>query len=133
MDERENRNVVRRYLSALEDGVVGEGLAHFFCDDMWQVEYPNQLNKHGQRSDLAGILERSVKGQHLLSSQRYEIYNEVSEGNRVAVEASWLGVLAVPLGELSAGSEIRAHFAMFFELRDGRILKQHNYDCFDPM
>jgi hypothetical protein len=40
--------------------------------------------------------------------------------------------LAVPLGELAAGASMRAHFAMFFELEDGRIRRQRNYDCFEP-
>lgn len=25
-----------------------------------------------------------------------------------------------------------ARFGVFMELRDGKILSQHNYDCFDP-
>jgi hypothetical protein len=37
------------------------------------------------------------------------------------------------LGEKTpAGSVMRARFAQFFELRDGKIAKQRNYDCFYP-
>lgn len=129
--ESSNREVVRSYLEALGSGQVGEDLAPFFSDDVLQVEFPNKLNPTGQESDLAGLMERSVQGQNLLSAQRYVINNEVAQGNRVAVEATWTGTLAVPIGTLEAGSEMRASFAMFFELKNGRIAKQHNYDCFD--
>lgn len=40
--------------------------------------------------------------------------------------------LAVPLGTLKGGSEMRAHFATLLEFRDGKIVAQRNYDCFDP-
>jgi hypothetical protein len=26
---------------------------------------------------------------------------------------------------------LRAHFALFLEFRDGRIVRQRNYDCFE--
>jgi len=42
------------------------------------------------------------------------------------------GTLAVPFGSIPAGGEMRARFAIFLELRDGRIVRQRNYDCFDP-
>jgi hypothetical protein len=38
----------------------------------------------------------------------------------------------VPLGTLAAGAAMTAHFAMFFELSEGRIALQRNYDCFEP-
>lgn len=131
-EEGENIAFIRKYLMALENGLVGQDLATFFTDNAMQVEFPNQLNPNGQKSDLNNILKRSLDGQKALSSQRYEILNELSQGNRVAVEAKWVGVLAVSLGALAAGSEMRASFAMFFELKEGRIFKQHNYDCFEP-
>jgi len=47
------------------------------------------------------------------------------------VEARWTGVLAVTVGTLAAGVEMKASFAMFFRFRDGRIAMQRNYDCFE--
>jgi ketosteroid isomerase-like protein len=46
-------------------------------------------------------------------------------------EARWEAELAVPVCSLTAGDIMRAHFAMFFEFRDGRIWRQRNYDCFE--
>ena len=48
------------------------------------------------------------------------------------LEVLWAGTLAIPVGSLAAGDEMRAHFAVFIELRDGRIYRQRNYDCFEP-
>lgn len=129
--EQTNLAHVRRYLAALERGEAGDALARFFTDDAIQVEFPNRLNPNGQQSDLATILARSLQGKHVLTSQRYEIVSEVAQGSRVAVEARWSGTLAIMLGSLAPGSELKASFAMFFELRDGRIARQHNYDCFE--
>ena len=44
----------------------------------------------------------------------------------------WTGTLAVPVGALPVGGQMRARFAQFYELRDGKIVAQRNYDCFDP-
>jgi ketosteroid isomerase-like protein len=130
--ERSNQALIRDYLTALEHGQVGEALGRFFTEDAEQVEWPNRLNPHGGRSDRATLLARSEQGRHVLSSQRYEVESELARGEGVAVEASWVGTLATPLGSLAPGDAMRAHFAMFFECRDGRIARQRNYDCFEP-
>lgn len=41
------------------------------------------------------------------------------------------GILAVPLGTTPAGAALKAHLAMFFEISDGRISRQRDYDCFE--
>ena len=130
--EQAHLALVHDYLDALQRGEVGDALSRFFTADAVQVELPNRLNPHGQQSDLASMLARSVQGQHVLSSQRYEVLSELAQGERVAVEARWTGTLAISLGTLAAGSDMKAHFAMFFTFRQGRIARQHNYDCFEP-
>lgn len=133
MDDRERRNLdlVSRYLDALGAGVEGEALGEFFTADAVQEELPNRLNPAGQRSDRAQLVERSRKVKHVLRGQRYEVRSSLASGDRVALEAEWRATLAVPLGSLAPGDEMRARFAIFIELRDGRIASQRNYDCFD--
>ena len=123
---------VREYLQALQAGTIGEALARFFTTDAQQVELPNRLNPLGGSSDLPTLLRRAEQGQRLLSEQRYDVRSEVAQADRVAIEATWTGTLAVPSGTLPAGATMTAHFAMFFELCDGRIRVQRNYDCFEP-
>ena len=128
----QNIHLVRTYLSALQSGEAGDALRRFFTEDVQQVEMPNQLNSRGQQSDLEHILQRSRQGLKVLQRQQYEIVSEIAQDDRVAVEARWSGVLAITLGTLAAGTEMKASFAMFFRFRDGRIALQRNYDCFDP-
>jgi hypothetical protein len=52
-------------------------------------------------------------------------------GNRVALEVEWIGTLAVPLGSIPAGGQTKAFLAVFMEFREGKIVRQRNYDCFE--
>lgn len=131
-EEQANLATVRMYLAALQSGEAGESLSRFFAEDVWLVELPNKLNPAGRECDLPAMLKRSEEGQTVLREQRYEIVSEIARGSRVAVEARWFGVLAIPMATLPAGAEMKAHFAMFLELSDGKITLQRNYDCFEP-
>jgi ketosteroid isomerase-like protein len=129
--EAANLALVREYLTALERGVTGDALARFFTPDALQEELPNRLNPHGARSDLPTLLERAERGQHLLESQQYKIRSELAQGDAVAVEAEWSATLAMQVGTIPAGGQMRAFFAMFFKCSNGRIQRQRNYDCFE--
>lgn len=130
--EAANLATVRSYLAAIEAGAVGEALARFFTADAAQIELPNKLNPHGGQSDLSTMLKRAEQGRNILLRQSYEVRSELAQDSRVAVEALWSGVLAVPFGSLPAGANMTAHFAMFFEFKNGLICSQRNYDCFEP-
>lgn len=121
----------RRYLAALESGAVGPTLAAFFTPDVVQREFPNRLVPAGAVRDLAALLDGAVRGQSVLSAQRFEIKHAVASGDEVALEVLWSGRLAVPIGALAAGDVMRAHFGVFLTFRDGRIASQRNYDCFE--
>jgi ketosteroid isomerase-like protein len=123
---------VRAYLEAIGRGALDDDLAAYFAPDVVQFDFPNRLVPGGATRDLAAILEGARRGQGVLRSQRFEVDSLLEAGERVAVEAVWTGDLAVPIGETPAGGRMRARFAIFFELRDGLIVRQHNYDCFDP-
>jgi ketosteroid isomerase-like protein len=56
----------------------------------------------------------------------------VADGDRLSIEVLWTGTLALAFGSLSVGSQVRAHSAMFFHFKDGKIASQRNYDCFEP-
>jgi ketosteroid isomerase-like protein len=128
----DNLAVARSYLEAIERGATGDELADFFTADVVQEEFPNLLVPQGARRDLAAILEGAARGQKVMPKQRFELLHAVAEGDRVALEVQWTGTLAVPLGSLPAGGEMRARFGVFLEFRDGRIHHQRNCDCFDP-
>jgi len=131
------RQRIRAYLHAIEDGTnptsddANASLA-FYHPDVRQEELPNQLVPTGAVRDLAALHDAAVRGRKVLRAQRYEVRNIVVHENRAAVEALWVGTLAVPIGKLPAGAEMRAHFGMFLEFEDGLIKSQRNYDCFEP-
>lgn len=67
-----------------------------------------------------------------MTRQKYEIKNELSSGDTVALEIVWTATLAVPFQSKPAGAQMRAHFAAFLQFQDGKIVAQRNYDCYDP-
>lgn len=120
-----------RYHRAVARGAVGEELAAYFHDDAEHREHPNLFFPDGVVRDLAAILEAAERGRRALRHQTFEVLNAVAAGGRVALEVRWTGTLAVPLGDLPAGHVLRAHIATFLEFRDGRIVSQRNYDCYE--
>jgi ketosteroid isomerase-like protein len=127
-----NLEVARRYLAAIEAGATGDDLAAFFSPDVEQIEFPNRLVPTGARRGLSEMLEGARRGQKVLREQRYQVEHAFADGNAVVLEVLWVGTLAIDRGNIPAGQEMRAHFAVVLELSDGRIMAQRNYDCFDP-
>lgn len=121
----------RAYFAALEAGATGETLAAFYAPDVVQEEFPNRFNPSGARRDLAALLEAAERGRRVMATQHYEILNLVASGEQVAVEFRWSGTLAIAVGALVPGDELRGRFACFFEFRDGQIVAQRNYDCLE--
>jgi ketosteroid isomerase-like protein len=130
--EQANLETARAYLAAVEGGATGDALARWFTPDVVQEEFPNRLMPAGARRGLAELLDGAERGQKVMSAQRYEVLSATASEDRVALEVQWTGTLAIPLGSLPAGGEMRARFGVFLELRGGLIAAQRNYDCFDP-
>ncbi len=126
-------DVVRRYLKTIEDGSFSN-IAGLFTDDMTFEQLPNLIYPQGLRGNASRMADGFEKGRKLLSSQTYEIKNAIvsENSNSIAVEVLWTGTLAMGFGNLSAGTQMRAYSAMFFQFKDGKIASQRNYDCFEP-
>ena len=123
---------LRKYLQAIEEFAPAEVLATFFTADALQHEFPNRLFASGRQHDLPAMLAASDKGRQILASQRYELRNVLGDGDQIAAEIEWTGVLRAGFGPLAAGAKMRAALGMFFRFRDGKIASIHNYDCYDP-
>lgn len=120
----------RALFAAIEAG-DREALLARYAEEAVQIEHPNRLKPNGDRRAPAKMADDLARGKQILKSERYDIVNAVVSGDRVAAQIEWTGTLAVPVGALSAGDEMRAHSAIFLRFRDGRIVEQHNYDCFE--
>jgi ketosteroid isomerase-like protein len=131
MPTEKNLDQARRYLKAIEDGDANY-VMNLFSPDAILEQLPNRIYPNGLCSPVARVSEAFEKGRKIFACQTYEITNEVVNGNTVALEVLWSGTLAIPFGTLSAGNQMRCHSAMFLEFREGKIVAQRNYDCFEP-
>jgi len=132
MTTTDNLAIALKYLEALENGAEGGTLAEFFTEDVVQEEFPNRLSPIGAHRDLKAIRDAARKGKKTLRAQKFDVRNSVVDGDNVALEVLWSGLLAVAVDSLPADTEMRAHISIWLEFRDGKIARQHNYDCFDP-
>ena len=124
--------LIRAYIAAVErfDAAAVEALLH---DDVVQTEHPNLLMPSGRQRRKAEMLSDLSKGAAILRRQSYVITSLITEKHRVALAARWEGEMAVPIRALAAGAMMVAHVAMTFRIKDGQIVEQANYDCFQPL
>jgi len=127
-----NVDLARRYVAAVESGAPFAEIEPFFAPELVQEEYPNLVVKNGITRDLAAIRDAAMRGRQVMTSQRYEILSAIESGDDVALEVQWSGTLAIAFGTIPAGGTMRARLAIFLKFRDGKIVRQHNYDCYDP-
>ena len=130
--ERDNLERARRYLAAIEGSTAHGGPGAFLAPDIIQIEYPNQFVPNGATRDRAAMADAAERGRRVIQTQRYEVRTAVANGDEVALEVLWVGILAVAIGSLEIGDEMRANFGVFLTFRDGLIARQRNYDCFEP-
>jgi ketosteroid isomerase-like protein len=130
--ERDNLERARQYLAAIEGSKANGSPFAFLAPDICQIEYPNQFVPKGAERDLAAMAAAAERGRRVLQSQRYEVRTAVATGPEVALEVLWVSILAVAVGSLNVGDEMRANFGVFLTFRDGLITRQRNYDCFQP-
>jgi ketosteroid isomerase-like protein len=124
--------IARQYLARLSDGAGPDEVAAFYAPDVVQEEFPNRLMPSGATRDLQTLKEGRARGLALLQKENFEVLNAVASGEQVAMEVVWTATIAQAAGPFAAGQSLRAHFAIFMEFRDGLIVRQRNYDCFDP-
>jgi ketosteroid isomerase-like protein len=131
-ESADNLLQARGYLQAIESGADFDEIAKFLAPGIVLEILPNRLQPSGSRDDLAGMRRSSERGKRVMTSQRYEIRNELATGDQVGLEVDWVGTLAMPYESIPGGGQMRARFAMFLRFREGKIISQRNYDCFEP-
>ena len=128
----ENEKIVVEFLRMLEERNSPEELEAFYHPDVQQIEYPNAILKRTAIRSLGELKDGAERGGKLLEKEEYEIKNLHSYADTVILEAVWKGTVAVQMGNVPAGGQLKAYFAQFFEFKHGKIYRQRNYDCFEP-
>lgn len=132
MDSAHLKHLRNLYL-AISAGATGDDLAAFWHPDAEQVEYPSLMRPHGHRRSLAEMLEGSERGLELIRDQHFDVHTAIEAGDEVAVQLTWTATIAADLGTLAAGTPLVAHVAAFYVFRDGLVLRQSSYDCYEPI
>jgi ketosteroid isomerase-like protein len=127
-----NVSRLHEYLQAVASMGPYETVADFYTADVTIQEFPNRMAPHGRVRRLSDVRAAYEQGRQVLMSQTYRVQRILEAGNELAVELEWTGILAVPLMNLPAKSEMKAFVAMFLTFRDGKIAAQRNYDCYPP-
>jgi ketosteroid isomerase-like protein len=130
--EHPHLRLIRDYFDAIEQDVPEPELARFYSPEIQQREFPNRVSPTGALRAKRELLEGRHKGRAVSKDERYTIHNALVQGDQVAVELTWSAEVKIPLGTLNPGDTLRAHCAVFFRIKAGQIVEQHNFDCFEP-
>jgi ketosteroid isomerase-like protein len=131
-DDADNLAIARAYIAALSSGAGADEIEQFYAADIVQEEFPNKLLPNGATRDREALRQARIRGKALLSAETFELLGALASGDQVAMELHWTGTVGIDAAPFKAGQTLRARFAIFLQFRDGRIVRQHNYDCFEP-
>jgi ketosteroid isomerase-like protein len=132
MTAQPNLEIVRRYLAILQRNPNDPELDTLLDPSFVFREYPNRLNPGGRTLNLDALRPLTLKAAQITLEQAYTIRTVVGTGDELALEVDWVGRFNIPFASTPAGQPIRASLGMFMTFRDGRIVSQRNYDCYEP-
>jgi ketosteroid isomerase-like protein len=128
-----HEHLLRQLYAAIEAGLTGDELRRFWHPDAEQVEYPSVLRPRGHRRGLDELIAGSELGLTTVRDQHYEVHTLVEQGDEMAVQLTWTATVAQDLGAVGAGTLLVSHVAAFYVFRDGLVLRQSSYDCYEPI
>jgi ketosteroid isomerase-like protein len=129
----EHEQHLRDLYAAISDGATGETLRRYFHPDAEQIEYPSIMRPSGHRRSLDEMAAGAELGTRIIRDQHYAVETVVEQGDEVAVQLTWTATVAADLGAIAAGTALTAHVAAFYVFRDGLVLRQSSYDCYEPI
>jgi hypothetical protein len=110
-----------------------DALARVLHPDFRAIEHPNAISPKRRERGWADVLAGLAMGRKMLVEQRYDITAMHEAADAVTLEAAWTGTMAIDAGPLRRGTVLRAAVCAVFRFaEDGRIVRQTNYDCYDP-
>jgi ketosteroid isomerase-like protein len=126
-------SAVRRYYEVVTDlSSAHEDLAPLLAAEFRVTEHPNSISPNGAVRDRDATIAGFIAGKNLLREQSFDVHEVVVAGDRAAVRLTWRGVVGVDAGPLTAGQELVAEIASFLTVRDGQVVIQETFDCYEP-
>jgi hypothetical protein len=133
-EEQTNLRLATQYVELFNEPATSiEDVKAFWDESIVWREMPNRFAPAGRTSDLPMILASWAKGREYLPEQTYTLHHAMASGAWVALQISWQGRVAKDLPPFSAGTRLSAEIAIFLRFRDGRIVSQTDYPCYDPI
>jgi ketosteroid isomerase-like protein len=125
-------DVVRAYVAAVEAQDMDE-VQKWLADDVEIVEHPNTVSKNGRRYGKAEAKAAGERGKALMASEKYDVTSVLVDGDRAVLQITWSGTLGHGGHEHHRGGHVmKAHICCVMEVRNGKIWRQEQYDCFHP-
>jgi ketosteroid isomerase-like protein len=128
--EDDRVKAARRLFAAIETGDEPT-LRQIYAENAVQVEHPNRLKPKGERREIGKMVADLKRGKAILREEHYEVIEAIASGDAVACQVKWTGVLAVPVAALKPGDSMICESGIFLRFAGGRVVEQHNYDCFE--
>lgn len=130
----DHRALIERYITYLASpSRTIEELAAFLHRDVRWREMPNSFAPVGRSAGWDGIVASWHRGREYIPEQHYQLHQVVTHGDEAAFHFAWEGRVAKPLGGLEPGTTLRGNVASFARFRDGRIVDQVDYPCYEPL
>jgi hypothetical protein len=100
---------------------------------MEQTEYPSLMIPKTRQRTFVNVIEGAAAGKKMLAYQHFEPTRFFETTDAVIAEYTWTGELKVKVGRLKQGQVLKAHICTVFEFKNDKIIRQRNYDCYDPV
>jgi ketosteroid isomerase-like protein len=131
-DSHSTEEIVRRYYAIVSDLSSSEDdLRSVLSPDVVVVEHPNALVRSGARRNLAETLDGFRRGKLVLSEQRFDVHEVLTDGDVAAARATWRGVIGIDAGPFRAGQALIAHVAAIIRVRRGLVIEHETFDCYE--
>jgi ketosteroid isomerase-like protein len=127
-------SVVRRYYEVVADlSSDVDDLEPLLAPEFRLTEHPNAISPNGAVRNRDATIAGFMAGKNLLREQSFDVHEIVVAGDRAAARLTWRGVVGVDAGPLAVGQELVAEIASFLTVRDGRVVDQETFDCYEPL
>lgn len=130
--QQDIQQIAFRFIQTLQHRTSADELLEFYHTNVEQIEFPNTVTRNKTIRTLDDLKQASERGKKVMQKETYDIINPYTFDNKVILEVVWTATLAVTIGKIPVGGEMKAYFAQFYEFKDGKIFRQRNYDCFEP-